>query len=286
LETYLSTITLCGTIKRNSPEEPNVPVVDFLSEEYRLGGAGNVAANLWSLSKKGDNEIYLSSIISDFSAKLLKEAGVFYDDIVLKPKHEGAPHDRELIKHRIIKSDDLSQLIRLDNRQTFSDLDILRFKNKCYFDKFIGFDAVVVSDYNKGIIDADMIARLSVCKLPVFIDTKKPDLSLWQKIEKCYVKINSKEFAASKNFETLTHLIVTEGQNGCSYYSKGLLTAKYNTVPVEDPDVTGAGDVFFSAFILSLLERFPIEEAMKRANKAASISCTRFGTTTVTRSEL
>lgn len=275
-----------GIIKRNSPEEPNVPIVDFVSSEYRLGGAANVAANIKALASPRVTEVFITSIISDFSAKLLKEAGIFYDEIVLKPKYEGSPHDRELIKNRIINTGDGCQLLRIDNREKFDTTDVQRFKNKCYYSNFIGFDAIVVSDYNKGVIDDDIINKLNSVSVPVFIDTKKPDLKLWKNIKNCYVKINSKEFEKSKNFKVLKNLIVTEGEEGCSYYSEGLLTSKYKTMPVEDPDVTGAGDCFFAEMVLSVLDGFPIEETMKRANKVASISCQKFGTTVVTRSEI
>jgi bifunctional ADP-heptose synthase (sugar kinase/adenylyltransferase) len=40
-----------GSIKRQSPEDSSVPVVDFVDEEYRLGGCLNVAANIKAISK-------------------------------------------------------------------------------------------------------------------------------------------------------------------------------------------------------------------------------------------
>jgi len=274
-----------GTIKRQSPENQNIPIVDYVDKEIRLGGAFNVAANLWSLSKK-NGEVFVSSIISDFTANLLKEAGIFYDEIVLDTSYHKKPHERELIKTRIIKSDDATQLLRIDNREKFAAGDLQRYKNKCYYHNFVGFDAIAVSDYCKGVVDDSIIKKLSAVTCPVFVDTKKPDLSIWKNIPNCYIKINSKEFENSKNFEKTKKLIVTQGKKGSSYYENGLLDSRYNTDEVVSEDVTGAGDVFFAEMILSIMEGFPIGETMKRANKAATISCTLFGTSVIDRIEI
>jgi D-beta-D-heptose 7-phosphate kinase/D-beta-D-heptose 1-phosphate adenosyltransferase len=275
-----------GIIKRQSPENQNIPIVDFVDQEYRLGGAFNVAANLWSLSNKNGNEVYVSSIISDFTSALLKEAGIFYDEIVLQTKYEDRPHERELIKTRIVRSDDGSQLIRVDNREKFAESDLQRYKNKCCYHNFVGFDAIAVSDYNKGVVDKSLIEKLEGVTCPVFVDTKKPNLAIWKNIKNCYIKINSKEYEASKNANKTNHLIVTQGKEGCSYYVQGLLDSRYSTDQIEIEDVTGAGDSFFSCFILSMMEGYPITESMKRANKAATISCTKLGTSVVDRSEI
>ena len=95
-----------GAIRRQSPEDATVPVVDFVDQEYRLGGCLNVAANVKSLSKRGV-EVFVSSIMSDYTGNLLKEKKISYDEIVLKTKEEKKPHERELIKTRIVNSENL-----------------------------------------------------------------------------------------------------------------------------------------------------------------------------------
>ena len=42
-------------------------------------------------------------------------------------------------------------------------------------------------------------------------------------------------------------------------------------------DTTGAGDVFRGAFIFAYLQGWPLEPAMRFANAAAAVSCTRLG---------
>lgn len=250
-----------------------------------FGGCLNVANNIKSLSKRG-TDVYVSSIFSDFTISLLKQRNLFYDEKVLASKDEKVPHKRELIKTRIINSETGKQIVRLDNRLNFSENDIQRYKNKCYFNKLQEFDAIVVSDYDKGLIDSSIIKKLEGVNCPVFVDTKKKDLSLWKNIENCYVKINSKEYKNSTNSKKLKRLIITEGDAGCSYYEDGMLNSFFKTNKVEDADVVGAGDVFLSAFTVAVLEKKPIDECLKFANKAASISVSKFGTTEIARNEI
>lgn len=274
-----------GAIRRQSPEDASVPVVDFVDQEYRLGGCLNVAANVKSLSKRGV-EVFVSSIMSDYTGNLLKEKKISYDEIVLKTKEEKKPHERELIKTRIVNSETAKQIVRLDNREKFSDSDLQRYKNKCYYYNFIEFDAVVVSDYMKGLIDNEMIKRLEKLQIPVFIDSKRKNLAMWKNIKNCYVKINSKEYASSVSSSELENLIVTEGDKGCSYYKAGHLDSFYKTDKTEDADVVGAGDVFLAAFAVAFLEKRPISECLKFANKAATLSVGKFGTVEVLRNEI
>lgn len=274
-----------GIIKRQSPEDSSIPVVDFVEREYKLGGALNVASNIKSLSKK-QNEIFVSSVFSDFTSKILKDKGIFYDEPVLKTKIDNKPHERELIKTRIINSENARHLLRIDNREAFSESDLLRYKNKCSYYNFIGFDAIVVSDYNKGLIDSTIMEKLESLTCPIFVDTKKNDLSIWKNIKDCYVKINSKEFNNSKNHKELKNLIVTEGEMGCSVYKFGMPIASYKAIKQDEADVVGAGDCFIAGLVVATMEGKALEESLKFATKVATISVTKFGTSEVFRSEV
>jgi bifunctional ADP-heptose synthase (sugar kinase/adenylyltransferase) len=217
---------------------------------------------------------------------MLKDRKISYDEIVLKTKEDKSPHVRGLIKTRIVDSTNAKQILRLDNREKFSDSDIQRYKNKCYYSNFIDFDAIVVSDYNKGLIDNIIIEKLEKVECPVFVDTKKKDLSIWKNIKKCFVKINSKEYENSHASNEVENLIVTNGENGSAYYQRGLLNSLFKTDEVEGADVVGAGDVYLAAFVVASLEGKEIGDCLKFANKAASISVKSFGTTIVERNDL
>lgn len=277
-----------GFISRQSPEDPSIPVVDFVEEEYMLGGCLNVAANIKSLSHKFKDDVYVSSVMSDFTANLLKNKGIFYDLLVLNSK--ARPHDREMVKTRIVHSETHKQLLRIDNRLRFSSGDVARYKNKCSFYEGIDFDAIIVSDYNKGLIDDFILQKLKQFKGPIFIDTKKQDLSLWNDLENCFIKLNNHEYEKSSKI-TRHPLIVTKGPNGAELHwqkppTRGWITTSFPTEAVEKADVIGAGDSFLAGLVVSYMETQDLHKSVEFANKVASISVKKFGTCEVRRDEV
>ena len=130
------------------------------------------------------------------------------------------------------------------------------------------YDAVVISDYNKGCISYGLVEEiLQQFRGPVFIDTKKTDLA---RFEGAFVKINSLENSLAK---TLTSkLIVTLGKQGCEYAGQ-----IYPAPQVEVADVCGAGDTFLAALVYSYLETNSISEALVFANRAAAVTVKHIG---------
>jgi bifunctional ADP-heptose synthase (sugar kinase/adenylyltransferase) len=105
------------------------------------------------------------------------------------------------------------------------------------------YDAVVVSDYNKGFLkdrDLEEIGRRS--KLS-FLDTKKKYSSEWDR-PFTFIKINEKEYADNNWKYQCDNLIITKAAEGCSYRGKDYLIKH----PSEVRDVSGAGDTFLAAF--------------------------------------
>jgi len=282
-----------GLIKRQSPEDPTIPVVDYIEEEYRLGGCLNVACNVKALVRRND-EVYTSSIISRFTADMIKKKGILYDDVVLSPseKRNPEPHKRELIKTRVVESENHKQIVRLDNRSRFSDGDIQRYKNKCYFYNVKNFDAVIISDYNKGVIDDSLVEVFSheLVRCPIFVDTKNPDLKMWDRLKqkKVIFKVNQKEWSIIKgqNPQETFPFIVTNSEFGAKYL-EGKSEYSFPTEPVKNGSVIGAGDVFLAALVVKYLEtEGNIAESIVYANKAARKSVEKFGTCEVKRNEL
>lgn len=254
-------------------------------------GVLNVALNVRTLAQRYSN-IHCSSIYSVFTKELIRE---IKDDINLEPvcicidavENNNEPNrKRELIKTRIVNSDTFQQLVRIDNIEKYHARDITNYFKLSKYIKMKNFDAVIVSDYNKGLVNDDLIKFLEQVKAPVFIDTKKSDLSIWKNIPNCFIKINSKEFEKSSNFEQVENLIVTEGEKGCKLYNRGLMSYFCQTAKVDNPNVIGAGDVFLAAFAIFKSEGKSMEDCLRLANKAAGLSVKSFATCEIKRSEV
>jgi bifunctional ADP-heptose synthase (sugar kinase/adenylyltransferase) len=130
------------------------------------------------------------------------------------------------------------------------------------------YDAVVISDYNKGTVSYDMVRNIiQTFKGPVFIDTKKTDLA---QFEGAWVKVNELEY--SKLTSTCPGLIVTVGSRGTMFNNE-----IYPATKVEVSDVCGAGDTFLSALALQFLLTKDIQKAILFANIAAGITVQHLG---------
>jgi len=165
------------------------------------------------------------------------------------------------IKTRVIDERTKQHLIRIDQ-------DLISRAVKINYNDIDQYDAIVVSDYNKGSVDYDTIENLRYrYNGPIFIDTKKTDLA---RFEGCYVKINQVEFEAAKTFPS--EVIITLGRDGVKYREH-----KFSTPHVEAFDVCGAGDTFLAALTYAYLETNSIERAIPFAIQASSITIQHIG---------
>lgn len=134
-----------------------------------------------------------------------------------------------------------------------------------------GYDAIVISDYNKGVVTYELVeSLLQQSTVPIFIDTKKKDL---KRFNGCYVKINELEYNSANTHASDSWLITTHGRFGAMY--------KGEMIPAPDvgdvTDVCGAGDTFLAALTYKFLETNDIRTAIEFANKASSITVQHFG---------
>jgi len=177
---------------------------------------------------------------------------------------------RTCTKTRIIDSKSKQHLVRIDQ-------DELSKPVKINYTKLDQYDAVVVSDYNKGSVVYETIENLRKNYAgPIFVDTKKTDLA---RFEGCYVKINEKEYNDAKTFPT--ELIVTLGSNGVRYKEHVISTPQ-----VEAFDVCGAGDTFLSALAFEYVITKDILKAINFATKAASVTIQHVGVYSPTVTEI
>ena len=174
------------------------------------------------------------------------------------------------IKTRVIDSKTGQHLVRIDQ-------DIPSKAVKIDYTDIDKYNAIIVSDYNKGSIEYETVEHLRKnYPGPIFVDTKKTDLA---RFEGCYVKINAVESAAAKTVPT--ELIVTLGRDGVKYKDY-----KFSTPQVEAFDVCGAGDTFLSALAYNYVLSQDIVSAIEVATRAASITIQHIGVYSPTLEEI
>jgi bifunctional ADP-heptose synthase (sugar kinase/adenylyltransferase) len=177
---------------------------------------------------------------------------------------------RTSLKTRIIDSKSKQHLLRIDQDQRSTPV-------KLDWDILHGYDAVVVSDYNKGSVEYETIDDIRANFAgPIFVDTKKTDLA---RLDGCYVKINRMEYEAAKTFPT--ELIVTLGKDGVRYKDHEISTPQ-----VEAFDVCGAGDTFLAALAFEFVQSKEILKAINFAVKAASVTIQHVGVYSPTLAEI
>lgn len=171
-------------------------------------------------------------------------------------------------KIRYVDSRTGYQLLRVDEDVT---------PDPAVIPKLDDYDAVVISDYNKGAVQIGHLEEVAKkFSGPVFVDTKKFHLPAF---ENFIYKINEQESKAIRSMPP--NLVVTLGGNGCTYKGK-----TYPATPINVVDVCGAGDVFLAALTFGYLEYKSMEAAIRLANKCAAISCQHQGSYTLTKKDI
>jgi D-beta-D-heptose 7-phosphate kinase/D-beta-D-heptose 1-phosphate adenosyltransferase len=164
-------------------------------------------------------------------------------------------------KTRLIDTRSKQQIVRIDKDVESKALTI--------DSSLTEYDAIVVSDYNKGTVSYELIEELrSNFSGPIFVDTKKTDLA---RLEGCFIKINELENSRATSFPT-AGLVVTYGERGV-IYDKWVFGAKN----VEVADVCGAGDTFLSALTYEYLNTQNMHKAIDFAVDASAVTVQHLG---------
>jgi D-beta-D-heptose 7-phosphate kinase/D-beta-D-heptose 1-phosphate adenosyltransferase len=175
-------------------------------------------------------------------------------------------------KTRLIDIRSKQQIVRIDDDVTS---DPIQFETA--IPSF--YDAVVISDYNKGTISYELIEEV-IAKVicPVFIDTKKTDL---KRLNGAYIKINQLEASRISSLPETKWLITTMGDQG-AVWNGHEFTAK----SVEVADVCGAGDTFLSALAYQYLNTSDMAMAIEFAIKASAVTVQHLGNYAPTLAEI
>ena len=220
--------------------EAPVPVFKETSRAIRLGMSSNVKLNLESFGISVEH---------------------FYNVETIR-------------KHRFIEENYNQQLFRYDEGENHI---IEAFEPVVLSDDY---DAIVISDYNKGFVTPESFRRLQSAvdsSIPIFVDSKKRDLRMFGN---CFIKINETEsFRATT--DPAQDIIVTLGSRGAKWREQ-----VFETREVDVYDVCGAGDVFLSSFVYGYLKHGDVPKAIQIANMCASLSVTKMGTYILTKGDI
>ena len=179
-------------------------------------------------------------------------------------------NNEQLVKTRFIDEKSNQQILRVDNEEKIKPLVIPVMTDT--------FDAVVISDYNKGYLTTEKIFEIvesSSC--PVFIDSKK---SILPNKPNCFIKINDVEYEKLDNYN-IDNLIVTKGSEGCIYKQTLYPAEKVNVY-----DVVGAGDTFLAALVYGYITTNNIDQSLMLGNRAAGIAVQQPGTYILTEEDV
>jgi len=164
----------------------------------------------------------------------------------------------DITKTRYVHQKTNHMFFRVDSRNSTEKINLA--------DINFNYDAIVISDYNKGYLTELDIEFICNNHPLVFVDTKKI-LGSWLNNSK-FIKINDTEYKSSINNITPlleSKIIRTMGENGCRFNNKNYIVNK-----VEVLDVSGAGDTFMAAIAVGYLKHNNIEIAIEFANLCAS----------------
>jgi len=178
---------------------------------------------------------------------------------------------KRISKTRFIDEDTNHMFMRLDkNDQAYGKCKVKKINFSLY-------DAVIISDYNKGFLSEDDINYIGENHDLVFLDTKKILGSWCETVD--YIKININEYERTKhmlNEKIDDKLIITRGSGGASH---GGIT--YPVPQVEIKDTSGAGDTFIAALAIEYTKSQEVEKAILFANECATMVVQKKGVSTI-----
>lgn len=296
---------LYGSVSRISPEAP-VPIMKMERESHMLGGAGNVVSNLCAL---GCNTTFISVVGHDEQGRQVRH---FLEETHCSPELVECDGYETTVKIRFVAGK--HHLLRADQEQLLrmSPELFTRFLEKV--DACLPMaDLVLLSDYGKGLFDErttpDIIARCRAAQKSVIVDPKGSDYSRYRGAT--LVKPNMKEFqdatgvalnpsvpgwekdavsGAKRLFNDfgIENLLITLSEYGMIFIPSAN-PSDFVCIPTEARevfDVSGAGDTSLASLGAALAAGASVPDALVVSNVAAGIVVGKFGTASVTGTEL
>lgn len=280
-----------GKVDRISPEAP-VPVLEVVNYDARPGGAANVCLNLVHMGVKTH---ILSAIGNDDSGvklqHLMKVSGIRTEALML------SDHRPTTVKTRVMAGS--QQLLRIDREISgdMSDEEIAPMQ--AWLNQHItDFDAVILQDYDKGVLTPNFIHFiLKLCHkngIPTAVDPKKRHFSDYQgatlfkpnlkelreglKLQLSANDLQGIQQAASRLQADLkcAQILITLSEQGVFYQNKaehGLIPAHRRSIS----DVSGAGDTVISIAACCMAEKTSLPFLAALSNLAGGLVCEEVG---------
>jgi D-beta-D-heptose 7-phosphate kinase/D-beta-D-heptose 1-phosphate adenosyltransferase len=277
-----------GESTRLCPEAP-VPIVDVTENLNLLGGAANTAYNLKTLSAK---VTFCSVLGHDPAAEqvldLLKSAGINTSHLLKRPQRKTIVKTRVVSGDRILTRFDAGTVSTIDDE---TERIIMRMLQR----DFATYDAVVISDYNKGMITQKLLDYLRELQHanPTFLVVDSKRLEFFSALKPNLVKPNyeevikilglprtqehrAKQIVALRDnlFESTGARLaaVTLDAEGSIILEDGGPVYRCFAPKVSYPNVSGAGDTYISAFTLGYICSKVISTAGEIATAASTVA--------------
>lgn len=315
---------ICGEVNRISPEAP-VPVFEKTSERTGCGGAANVAQNIASLGAKAD----LISVIGkdrdgERIVQMLNSMGIGTTDICMDVERPTSKKTRVIVEagstdylQSITNNSEQYQhtqghhLLRIDQESKHEiSANLREHLLDAILSRMCDNDAIIFSDYEKGLVSADLIESVvnhaKSQNIPIIVDPKQTNF--WYYEGATALTPNHKEAGAATQLKindvshlisvgedildrlSLSALLITRDADGMSLFqrnSDGILKVTHLPSVANDVvDVTGAGDTVAAVFTLSLAANEDFHSAAQLASIAGGIVVGKTGCATVTQKEL
>ena len=275
-----------GSTDRISPEAP-VAVVKVSKESFVPGGAANAANNLQSLGMDAS----IAGVVGkdNYGNILLRELQSRRIDVSSVVVDESRP---TITKIRVFSKN--HQMIRFDHeyKRLISE-EIAKKLHSTITAK--NWDAIVISDYDKGTNHHELFASLiqfaRAQNIPIIVDPKVKDLKLYQKA--FLVKPNEKEAYAMSGLPQSTpivkvaqdlseklqsNILITRAEKGMLYCTRQKEIFEVPALQADVYDVTGAGDTVCAAITGAVCSGASPKEAMELGVAAAAVCISKVGT--------
>jgi D-glycero-beta-D-manno-heptose-7-phosphate kinase len=283
-----------GTVTRISPEAP-VPVVAVSDHSFTLGGAGNVANNLRAL----DAGVCFVGTVGDdafaLQARDLLRREQVDDAGVITVNDRPTTRKTRIVAHN-------QQVVRSDweSAAPLSEPDRARIV-ELVRERASACDAVVLSDYAKGLFSREIVEAARLCPL-VLADPKPQNIDLFAGLT-C-VAPNAGEaaliaglgqiddatlpVAGARLLDRLRcrYALITRGEHGMALFGERGERLEIPSVARAVYDVSGAGDTVSAVLTLALAAGAPIELGVQLANFAAGAVVEKLGTATAGADEI